>query len=454
MRRSCEDGMSLALELVLIVALILVNGLLAMSELAVVSARKARLEAIVRKKSRGWRGARLALTLATEPGRFLSAVQIGITLVGIFAGAYSGATLADRLTGWLVDSAGLERTIADPMAFGLVVGAVTYLSLIIGELVPKQLALKNAEAVASAMAPVLNLLAKIAAPLVWLLDISSQAVLRLIGAGKSNAGAVTEEEIHHLVAEAESAGTVEPAERLMIAAVMKLGDRPVRTVMTPRHDLDWLDLTLPHEEILLRLRETTHLLLPAARGSIDEPLGSVGVKDVLNALLDNGRDGLAQAGIASFVRPVPALHESADLLDALSLLQKSPAGMAFVVDEFGSLEGVVTANDILESIAGNFALPDGEAVPGALQREDGSWLLDGLLARDELAAKLGVTLPAEEDDYHTVAGFVLARFGRLPETGDYVDWHGWRFEVVDMDGRRIDKVLAQALALPEGAHDS
>ncbi|MEK9970286.1 MAG: hemolysin family protein, partial [Ferrovibrio sp.] len=274
--------MSLALELVLIVALILVNGVLSMSELAVVSARKARLEAIIRKKSRGWRGARLALTLAAEPGRFLSAVQIGITLVGIFAGAYSGATLADRLAVWFVGNTGLDRTVADPLAFAMVVGVVTYLSLIIGELVPKRLALKNPEVIAALMAPVLNALAKIAAPLVWLLDVSSQAVLRLIGAGKGNADAVTEEEIQHLVAEAESAGTVEPAERLMIAAVMKLGDRPVRTVMTPRHDLDWLDLALPHEEMLLRLRETTHLLLPAARGSIDEPLGSVSVKDVLN----------------------------------------------------------------------------------------------------------------------------------------------------------------------------
>ncbi|WP_341896481.1 hemolysin family protein [Ferrovibrio terrae] len=446
--------MSLALELLLIVALVLLNGLLAMSELAVVSARKARLEAIIRKKKRGWRGARMALQLGTEPGRFLSAVQIGITLVGIFAGAYSGATLAERLAAWLIENFAIDSTIASPTAFAVVVSCVTYLSLIIGELVPKQLALKNPEVIAATMAPLLNALARIAAPLVWLLDVSSQLVLRLLGAGAGNSDAVTEEEIHHLVAEAESAGTVEPAERLMITAVMKLGDRAVRSVMTPRHDLDWLDLTLPHEEQMLRLRETTHLLLPAARGSIDEPLGSVSVKDVLNQLLDSGRDGLMQAGIGSFVRPVPALHESADLLSALSLLQKSPAGMAFVVDEFGSLEGVVTANDILESIAGNFALPDGETLPGAVQREDGSWLLDGLLAREELASQLGLTLPAEEDDYHTVAGFVLARFGRLPETGDYVEWHGWRFEVVDMDGRRIDKVLALPPVAPHGAHDS
>lgn len=445
--------MSLALELLLIVALILVNGVLAMSELAVVSARKPRLEAMARKKKRGSAGARMALVLAAEPGRFLSAVQIGITLVGIFAGAYSGATLAERLTAWLVEGFALDQTIAQPTAFAVVVGGVTYLSLIIGELVPKQLALKNPEVIAATVAPLLRFIGMLFNPIVSLLDVSSQLVLRVIGGGRSDSNAVTEEEIRHLVAEAESAGTVEPAERQMIAAVMKLGDRTVRSVMTPRHDLDWLDLSAAHEELLLRLRETTHLLLPAARGSIDEPLGSVSVKDVLNILLDEGRDGLAKRGINSLVRPVPALHESADLLDALALLQKSPSGMAFVVDEFGSLEGVVTANDILENIAGNFALGDGEAGPGVTQRADGSWLLDGLLPREEMAERLNLHLP-DEDDHHTVAGFLLARFGRLPEAGDMVEWQGWRFEVMDMDGRRIDKVLAVPPPPESAAHDS
>lgn len=445
--------MSLALELLLIVGLILLNGLLAMAELAIVSARRARLEAMARKKKRGSAGARIALRLAAEPGRFLSAVQIGITLVGIFAGAYSGATLAERLTQWLVAQFGIDGALADPLAFGLVVGGVTYLSLIIGELVPKQLALKNPEIIAAALAPPLSIVAAIFRPVVSLLDVSSQLILRLIGGGRSDTDAVTEEEIKHLVAEAESAGTVEPAERQMIAAVMKLGDRAVRSVMTPRHDLDWLDLSAPHEELLLRLRETTHLLLPVARGSIDEPLGSVSVKDVLNLLLDGGRDALAKQGLQSLVQPVQALHESADLLDALELLQKSPSGMAFVVDEFGSLEGVVTANDILENIAGNFALADGEAAPGVIQRADGSWLLDGLLPREEMAETLNLHLP-EEDDHHTVAGFLLARFGRLPEAGDMIEWDGWRFEVMDMDGRRIDKVLAVPPAATAAAHDS
>lgn len=442
--------MQIALELALIGALVLLNGLLAMSELAVVSARRARLEAMARRKRRG---AMIAIQLAAEPGRFLSAVQIGITLVGIFAGAFSGATLAERFALWLATEFLLSETLAGTIAFATVVGSVTYLSLVVGELVPKQLALKNPEAIAAAMAPFLKGLATVAKPAVLLLDVSSQAILRLFGTKSSNNDAVTEEEIHHLVAEAESAGTVEPAEREMIKAVLRLGDRPVRTVMTPRHDLDWLDLDAPHEELLMRLRATTHLLLPAAHGSIDEPVGCVGVKDVLDIVLDGGRDKLAGIGFAGVVQPVPAVHESADLLDVLELLQRSPTGMAFVVDEFGGLEGVVTANDILENIAGSFALPDdGSVAPGLLQRADGSWLIDGSLPREQLAEKLHLPMP-DEADYHTAAGFVLARFGRLPAAGDRVEWQGWVFEVMDMDGRRIDKVLAIPPA-HQGAHDS
>jgi len=438
--------MSLWLELALIVALILVNGCLSMSEMAVVSARPARLQALARQyQTQGRRvrarGARLALKLAEHPGRFLSAVQVGITLVGIFAGAYSGATLAEPLAGWLAQTLPVLAGIASNLAFILVVGAVTYLSLIVGELVPKQLALKNPERIAALVAPVLAGLARLAAPLVWLLDRSSALLLRLLGAGRDAAGGVTEEEIRHLVAEAESAGIVEPEERKMIAAVMKLGDRPVRAVMTPRRDLDWLDLDAPHDAMVLRLRETMHLRLPAAHGSIDEPVGSVSVKAVLNALLDGGRDALAASGFKALVQAVPAVHESADALEVLGLLKRAPGGMIFVVDEFGSLEGIVTAADILESIAGGFALPDGGTQPGAVQRADGSWLLDGLMPRGDVADRIGLVLP-EEGEHHTLAGFLLDRFGRLPTAGDHVVWRGWRFEVVDMDGRRIDKVLA------------
>lgn len=427
--------MTVAVELALIAALILLNGLLAMSELAVVSSRTARLQAMVR---RGRRGARRALALAADPGRFLSAVQVGITLVGVLAGAFSGATLAGRLAAWLAAQGILGGEAADSVAFALVVGLVTYLTLIVGELVPKQIALRNPEAIAVTVAPPMTALAAFAGPLVWLLDRSSQLVLRLTGQHGVDKAAVTEEEIRHLVAEAESAGTVEPAEREMIAAVLKLGDRSVRSVMTPRHELDWLDLDAPREAQFARLRQTTHLRLPAAHGSIDEPVGSLGVKDVLDALLD-GRGGAGGADLRTLVQPVPAVHESADVLDVLTLLKRSPSGMAFVVDEFGSLEGVVTAADILETIAGGFALP-GAPRPEAVQREDGSWLVDGLMPREDVVERLGLGLP-EADEYHTLAGFLLDRFGRVPAAGDTLAWQGWRFEVMDMDGRRIDKVL-------------
>jgi putative hemolysin len=466
--------MDLWLELALIALLILVNGFLAMAELAVVSARRPRLQAMARRGRSGLgrsglggrgalapgklapgmqaRGARIALQLAADPGRFLSAVQTGITLVGILAGAYSGATLAAPLAAWLAASFPWLGGSAGNLAFGLVVGCVTYLSLIVGELVPKQLALKNPERIAAFVAPVLLLVSRIFAPVVWLLDRSSALLLRLVGAGGAAREAVTEEEIGHLVAEAETAGIVEPEERRMIAAVLKLGDRPVRAVMTPRHELAWLDLSQPHDVLVQRLRDTVHLRLPAADGGIDEPLGVVVVKDVLNLLLDQGRDALAAKGLAALVQPVPAVHESADVLDVLGILKHAPGGMVFVVDEFGSLEGVATASDILESIAGSFALPDGSGEHGAVRRADGSWLLDGLIPRGDAADRIGLALP-EEGDHHTLAGFLLDRFGRLPQAGDSIDWNGWRFEVLDMDGRRIDKVLAVPPPLMEPAAD-
>src|SRR5690606_16537326 len=313
----------------------------------------------------------------------------------------------------------------------------------------KQIALKNPERIAVTVAPAMTWLAKIAGPLVTLLDLSSRFVLRIIGAGKGNAEKVSEEEIRQLVAEAESAGIVEPAEVKMIAAVMKLGDRSVRAVMTPRRELDWLDLDEPLEAQLRTLRETMHLRLPAAHGNIDEPVGSISVKAVLNALLDAQISGQPMGSLEALLRPVPAVHESADVLDVLALLKRSPAGMAFVVDEFGGLEGVITAADILESIAGRFALPGSGGQPEAHQREDGSWLIDGSMPRDDMATTLGLELP-EKGDHHTVAGFLLDRFGRLPAAGDRIEWNGWTFEVMDMDGRRIDKVLATPPA-PEAA---
>ncbi len=432
--------MPLAAEIGLIFGLVLLNGFLALSELAVVSARRSRLQLLA---SRGHRGAATALRLAENPGRFLSTVQIGITLVGVVAGAFSGATLADRFGDYLqIAFPSLSESWADGIAFALVVTAVTYLSLIVGELVPKQIALRNAERMAMLVAGPMSVMARVAAPAVSLLDFSARLCLRLFGSQQESAERVTEEEIKTLVAEAESAGVVEPAERAMIAAVMRLGDRPVRAVMTPRADLDWLDLDAPIEKQLERLRASPYASLPAGHGNIDHAEGVVVAKDVLDAMLDGGEKPTSLAG---FLRPAPVVPDSADVLDALEHLRHAPMGVVLVVDEFGVLRGITSSSDVLQSIVGELASPAGAPQPYFTRREDGSWLVDGVMPRDLLGEALGLE-PPDDEDYDTVAGFALARFGRLPVAGDHVHWRGWRIEVLDMDGRRIDKLLFQRMS--------
>jgi putative hemolysin len=426
----------LALELSIVAVLIIVNGLLAMSELAVVSARPARLRAMQQK---GSSAAARALALQDNPGRFLSTVQIGITLVGVLSGAFSGATLGLRLTGWL-ESVGMPDRYADTLGVGLVVALITYFSLIVGELVPKQVALRNPEGVATLVAPAMTLLSRIAAPLVWLLDISGRAVLYILGQSGDDGQKVTDEEIRTIIAEAESHGTIESDERRMIAGVMRLGDRAVRSIMTPRTEVDWLDLNADKAEIRKTLVETQHSRLPAAEGSIDAMIGVVQTRDLLAALIS--RQAFEPR---EHVRKAPIVHDNADALDILTVLKEAEVPMALVHDEYGVFEGVVTPADILETITGVFRadIDEGDG-PQAVQRDDGSWLIAGYMPVDEMAELLGIRLPSKRD-YETVAGFVLAKMHHLPETGETVDSNGWRFEVVDLDGRRIDKVLASKL---------
>jgi putative hemolysin len=422
----------IALEVALVLVLVVVNGYLAMSELAVVSARRSRLQ---RLATAGHRGASTALTLAENPGRFLSTVQIGITLVGVLAGAFSGATLAERLADYL-EGHGLVTGVADALAVAVVVAAITYLSLIVGELVPKQLALRNAERVAASVARPMMQLARWAAPAVWLLDASSRLLLGLFGSKASDAPRVTEEEIRSLIAEAESAGIVEPEEKRMIAGVMRLGDRAAKSVMTPRHDVDWVDLDEDDAVIRSKIRSSTHSRLPAGHGSVDEIIGVVQAKDLLDTWLD-GR----MADPKAVVREAPVVTEMADALEVIEVLRKSPVDMAIVVDEYGTFQGIVTLANILEAIAGEFAGSGQPSAPRAVRRDDGSWLLDGAMHCDEAGEFLGTTLPTG-DSFHTLAGFVLSLFKRVPKVGESVEWKGWRFEVIDLDGRRIDKVLA------------
>ena len=424
----------LAVELTVIVVLIVLNGLLAMSELAIVSSRPARLRRMV---ERNVLGSRRALALASDPGRFLSTVQIGITLVGVLSGAVSGATLGLRLEGWLI-TLGLPDGVADAIGIGVVVALITYASLIVGELVPKQIALKNPEAVAVRVAPAMTLLAKIMSPLVWLLAFSGNAVLRLLGHREQEGAKVTEEEIRTLVAEAEHAGVLEPGEKEMIAGVMRLGDQPVRAVMTPRRDVDMVRLTDSSEAIRATITNSPHSRLPVYEADPDEVLGVIQAKNLLDAYLMG-----QEPDIRGAIRPAPMIPDTLDARDVVAALKEFPVHIGLVVDEYGHFEGVVTSADILEAIVGVFATEEGRE-PDIVRREDGSLLVSGWTSADEFQEVTSIPLAADRS-YHTVAGFILEGFGTLPSVGDNFDAHGWRFEVVDLDGRRVDKVLATKL---------
>jgi putative hemolysin len=419
-------------EILIVFCLILLNGIFALSELAVVSARPRRLQAMAEA---GRSGATAALALSRDPGRFLSTVQIGITLVGILAGAFSGAALGATLSGLLLGW-GVPARIAEPAGFGLVIAVVTYFSIVIGELVPKRFALSNPEGIACTMAPAMRLLSRIAAPAAWLLDASTGLVFRLLRLGQEKANVVTDEEIRSLVAEAEGAGVIAPDERRLIGGVMRLGDRPVRGVMTPRTDIDWINLSADPAQTRDLLMRTQHSRLPAGEGTPDAMVGVVQTRELLGQVLGDGT-----LDIRAHLRRAPVIPDGATALDALAVLQKAEVPMALIHDEYGHFQGLVTPADLLETIAGAFRADADTAEPGSVQREDGSWLLAGWLAVDEMAELLALHLPPQRD-YQTVAGYVLQALGRLPATGETVESDGWRFEVVDMDGHRIDKLLA------------
>jgi putative hemolysin len=425
----------LTLELLLVLALVALNGLLAMSELAIVSSRMGRLRAM---RDRGVAGARTAISLAENPGRFLSTVQVGITLVGIVAGAFSGAALGSRMAGWL-EAAGLRPDYAEPLGYVIVVAAITYVSVIIGELVPKQLALRNPEAIACRVAYPMSLLSRVAAPFVWLLDGSGRALIRLLGLRPASEAMVTDEEIRSLIAEAESAGVIESGERDMIAGVMRLGDRPVRALMTPMTDIDMIGLDDEPADIRKKILATPHSRIPVHGADPEEVAGILVVKDVADTLLARRK-----LDIASLVQTVPVIPESMPALEAMELFRGSSIHMAFVQDEYGRTLGIVTAADLLSAIAGSLE-PPGEGETGAAQRDDGSWLLPGDMAVDEMAELIGFPLPPKRR-YETVAGLVIDAFKHLPSLGQAVKLGNWRFEVVDLDGRRVDKVLASRAA--------
>lgn len=418
----------LYIELSIVVVLIFVNGLLAMSELALVSARRPLLEQMAKS---GSRGAVAALALTSDPGRFLSSVQVGITLVGIIAGTFSGATLAARGDAWL-ESFGMPSKYAEPASYVVVVALITYLSVVIGELVPKQVGLRNAERVAIWVSRPMQIFALVATPIVVLLDRSARLGLKVIGQGGEKEQKVTDEEIHTLIAEAERSGLVEPEERSMISGVMRLGDRSVRAVMTPRPDIEWIDLEDDDAVLREALRTAEHHRVLAANGDIDHVVGVVPVHNALVALMDG--DVKAVRGM---VAEVPVVSDRIAAIDVVEQLRQSPVRMVLVVDEHGSIEGIVTEGDILKSLVADF---DDEDMPRIVHRDDGSMLIDGSFPVDEAAEQLGLKLP-ERHGYSTVAGFVLDRLRHLPRVGESFRFGAWRFEVIDMDSKRVDKVL-------------
>ena len=420
------------IDCVIIFGLVALNGVFAMSELAIVSARRPRLEAMARK---GSKGAARAMELGADPGRFLSTVQIGITLIGILAGAYSGASLGGP-AGQRLQAIGVPQEWAETMGFTLVIAATTFVSLVIGELVPKQFALRAPEPIAAAMALPMQWLARLTAPFVWLLDNTSALIFRILRLDRETQSHVTAEELHLIVAEASKSGVIEESERAIISGVVRLADRPVREVMTPRTEVAWIDVDASPEVLRIAILESGHSRVLVAEGSVDKVIGVVQSRDIVAALLNN-----KPLNLRALMRNAPILPDQVDAMDALGALRGAEVPMALVHDEYGHFEGIVTPVDLLAAIAGDFASDtDDDGEPALIEREDGSLLVSGWMAADSLAERLGLSLP-EDRDYATAAGFILETLKHIPETGEWFEAQGWRFEVVDMDGRKIDKLL-------------
>lgn len=427
--------MSALLEIGIIILLVLLNGVFSGSELAIVSSRRSRLSALERG---GSAGARAALALVDDPQRFLPTVQVGITLIGVVAGTFGGARLSATL-GPVLDRIPGVAPYGTEAALILVVVLITYLSLILGELVPKQIALRNPERLAVAVARPMLALSRFSAPVVWLLSTSSALVLRLLGTADSVEQSVTEEEVKAVVAEGAEAGALETEERHMIERVLRLADKPVRALMTPRPEIAWLDRNATPDEVSEKLKGETVNRFIVADGRVDNVVGVVAAKDLLDQVLSG-----QPLSVAGALRRPMVLPDNLSALDALERIRQDPLGLALVMDEYGSFEGVVTASDLLEAIVGELGVPDIETSAGgtAVERHDGSLLLDGMMPSDELRARLDLPVLPDPGTYHTVAGLMLALLRRVPKEGDRIVFGGWRFEIVDMDGRRVDKVLA------------
>jgi putative hemolysin len=422
------------LNLIILVALILLNGVFAMAEIATISARPARLREMA---ERGDKGARLVLELIQDPSRFLSTVQIGITLISILTGTFGGATLGESAARPLREIP-LLAPYADVLGISAIVVVTTFLTLILGELAPKRIALNHPERFACALARPMRLLSRVAAPIAWFLSRSTDLALRLIPLRKGAEGAVTDEEIKYLMREGTRVGHFHPAEREIVEMALRLGDRRVSALMTPRTRMEYIDLDDPLEENRRKILESHYSRFPVIQGGFEKVVGLVQVKDLLAALLQN-----RPLDFRAAIKPPVFIPETAPALKALELFKRSGIPIALIVDEYGDLQGLVTLTDLLESLVGDIATPGQTDQPASVRRDDGSWLIDGMMPIDEVADLVGLRhLPDEEGmDYTTLGGFMMAQLKRIPAPADAISVDGFRFEVMDMDGRRVDKVL-------------
>jgi len=422
----------LLVEILVVLLLVLSNALLAMSELAVVSSRRSRLQELVKRRHRG---ARMAMRVLENPTDFLSTVQIGITMIGVLAGAFSGATMAGELGAWL-DRWPLIAPYGQPTAIAVVVVGITYVWLVVGELLPKRIALNDPERIASALAPLMRSVARVATPAVWVLRLSTEGLLRLLGLARRRTLTVTEDEVRMLVAEGTRAGVFMPKEREMIEGVLRLADRTARAIMTPRTEVVWLDVNATPADIVAQLDARRLSRFPVCRDTIDNPVGIVHMKDLARAALAGQPIALGEM----VLRPLVVL-DGTPVLKLLEGFKREGLHMAMVVDEYGATQGVVTLADIIEAVAGTLPEQGGELGSALLQRPDGSWLVDGSVGIDEFEDRLALGGLRGSRTFDTVAGYALFRLGRLPVVGDtFTDRHG-QYEIVDMDGRRIDKLI-------------
>lgn len=425
------------MEALIVLGLILLNGVFAMSEIALVTARKARLSKLAEE---GDGGAAAALKLAEDPTRFLSTVQIGITSIGVLSGIVGEAVLAGPLAIWMV-AQGIAESTASWLSTAIVVVGITYTSIVVGELVPKRLGQISPETIARIVARPMNILALVMRPFEWLLSSSTKGLLKVLGMKDDGNSALTQEEIHAMLAEGSESGVIAENQHEMLRNVFRLESRQLGSLMIPRLDVVCLDKSLPAEENLRRLIESEHSRFPVCDGGFDNVLGVVYAKHVLGQLVRG-----ESLDVSQNMLPCVFVPETLSGTELLKQFRASGIQMAFVIDEYGDVEGIVTLQDLLEAVIGEFSHEDDEA--WAIQREDGSWLLDGAIAIPELKDSLGLKSVPDEDKhhYHTLSGMLMLLMGKVPATGEYVDWGGWRFEVVDMDDkRRIDKVLASAV---------